>query len=361
MGWNERREWPENYEMVTVVDPNENSFSLQMPKGWKNQAFLVRNQGAERRVVHAVSPDGNTTIFMGDPNMPNFQVPNPYMDYSDPLFHMNPMLRIHQYVPAEPFFVDYTQRRYGGAPGFRITGATPNPTLEQAYRAEGQRLGVNWMATATAISFEFTENGRHVRGLLNGATLLSDSGWIVDLGGILSYGDPNRYTSLFYQMGQSMQTSAQWRQQQNWAHQQAMGQIQSNHQAMMASMQSGHQQRMNDIQSSGEANTRRWQEQQAQNDISHQQFIDQIRSTPPRASQSDQEDFSHRRFLNYIQEQNTVVDSSGNTYQVDGSHERYYVNRRDNTYIGTDSTTDREGLRARGVNPDDYEEVKIKR
>lgn len=351
----------ETIEMVTMVDPNENSFSLQMPKGWRNQAFLVRNQGMERRVVQAVSPDGGTTIFMGDPNMPNFQEPTPFMDFNNPLLHMNPMSRVHPYVPAEPFFMDYVRGRYGMAPGFRITGSSPNPTIEQSVYAEMQRAGMHCLVTAVTIAFEYIDNGRPVRALLFGSTTKFDNLWIVDVGGIATAGDPNRYTDLYFHMGRTMQTNPQWRQQQNMLHQQRMGQIRADGQAWMNVMQQGHQQRMDNIQQAGEANTRQWQERQAANDIAHQQFIDYINSPTAGVNPTAQDDFSHRRFLNYINEENTVVDSSGNTYQVDGSHERYYVNKNNNTYIGTDSTTEREDLRKRGVNPDDYEEVRIRR
>jgi hypothetical protein len=55
------------------------------------------------------------------------------------------------------------------------------------------------------------------------------------------------------------------------------------------------------------------------------------------------------------------VNPSGQAFQVDNSHQRYFVNKNDRTYIGTDSTTNLDDLRSKiGINPDDYEEVKIK-
>jgi hypothetical protein len=66
--------------------------------------------------------------------------------------------------------------------------------------------------------------------------------------------------------------------------------------------------------------------------------------------------------VNPIREEHTVAGADGGTYQVDAHHERYFVNKWDNTYIGTGATTDRNDLRRNyGVNPDDYEEVKIVR
>jgi hypothetical protein len=48
--------------------------------------------------------------------------------------------------------------------------------------------------------------------------------------------------------------------------------------------------------------------------------------------------------------------------QVEAGQDQYFRNKSDNTYIGTDSTKELEDLRRiMGLNPDDYENVKIKR
>jgi hypothetical protein len=57
-----------------------------------------------------------------------------------------------------------------------------------------------------------------------------------------------------------------------------------------------------------------------------------------------------------------VVDPGGQTYQVGTWQDCYYVDKTDNTYIGTDSTVERDDLRSRfGVNPDSYEETRIRK
>ena len=57
-----------------------------------------------------------------------------------------------------------------------------------------------------------------------------------------------------------------------------------------------------------------------------------------------------------------VVAADGSTFQVEAGHQRYYKHKRDDSYLGTDSSVDVADLRARfGVNPDDYEEVRVKR
>ena len=53
-----------------------------------------------------------------------------------------------------------------------------------------------------------------------------------------------------------------------------------------------------------------------------------------------------------------MIDGEGNTYQVADGYDRYFRRRTDDTWIGTRSHRDLSGLS--GVNPDEYEEVKIK-
>ena len=113
------------------------------------------------------------------------------------------------------------------------------------------------------------------------------------------------------------------------------------HEANMAAIQASgarHQQRMAALQASGDARVNAWKQQQAQSDASHE------------------------RFLNYIKGENTVVNGSGVTSQVEAGQDRYFRNKTNNTSIGTDSTKELEDLRKiMGLNPDDYENVKIKR
>jgi hypothetical protein len=356
-------------DWITMTDPNEGAFSVQMPRGWQNQAFQVRPYDQVRSVVNSRSPDGSVYLFLGDPNLPTFM--DPSQMYGGMMPFGNPLSQVHPYIPADAFFSQYAQQRFGQSPGFQINSAGPNPMLERAAHEKARQRGMNVWVTSISISFQFSDNGTPVNGLLHGLNISFGNIWVPDVSGILTTGDPAQYNEMLMHMSASYQTSAQWRQQQDNLHAQRMNQINANHQSAMASMQAGHAARMDAIQQFGAANTQMWQERQSQNDAMHQSFIDSIRQTPASVYDSgasgspgytDYSDASHQRFLNTIKEENTVVDQSGQTYQVESGHERYYINKRDNSYIGTDSTTDQHHLRAKfGVNPDDYEEVKIKR
>jgi hypothetical protein len=354
---------------VTMTDPNEGAFRVQMPRGWQNQALQVRPYGQVRSVVNARSPDGSVYLFMGDPNLPTFTEPSPM--YGGMMPFSNPLAQVHPYVPAEAFFADYLRQRFGRNAGFSLLGQAPNPTLERAAHEKARERGGTVHVTAITLTFRFHDNGTPVNGLLHGMTISFGSIWVPDVSGILTTGDPAQYNEMLHYMTHSYQTSAQWRQMQDNLHAQRMHQIQTDHNSAIAAMQAGHAARMDAIHQFGATNTQMWQERQAQNDAMHQSFMDSIRQTPASVYDSGTgggsgyagaHDAAHQRFLNTIKEENTVVDQSGQTYQVESGHERYYINRRDNTYIGTDSATEQHHLRTRfGVNPDDYEEVKIRR
>jgi hypothetical protein len=112
-----------------------------------------------------------------------------------------------------------------------------------------------------------------------------------------------------------------------------------------------HNQNMAWIQQSAQRHQQRMQAIQAQGDASTRAFNDRMASM----------DSSHRGFLNYINDENTVVGSSGKVLQVDNGYQRYFVHKTNNTYVGGDITMDLDKLRKFNLNPDDYEEVKVKK
>ncbi|MBL7736818.1 MAG: hypothetical protein JNL51_15270, partial [Chitinophagaceae bacterium] len=61
-----------------------------------------------------------------------------------------------------------------------------------------------------------------------------------------------------------------------------------------------------------------------------------------------------------IKGEHTVRDSEGNTYQVDNSQDKYFIDKTNNTYIGTDATKTLDDLREiMRVNVDNFENVQI--
>lgn len=343
--------------MVAVTEPMEGAFTILMPEGWQNQAYLQREHSLNRIIASSIQPDGGTMIYLSDPRIPYFMEPNPYIDPQ--LMAFSPSMRMQPYTPADAFFQDYVRQCFSGAPHFRITEITDSPDLQRILEEEARRGEHQPRSTSVRIAFEHHHNGQPLRCLLHGVTAAIPSVWYADLFTVSTTGDLSRYNELALQMVASRRFNPVWAnaqralQAQQLAHQRAMGQQQLDHINNMTRIQTqGHNQRMQDIQNFGQANTRMHEDRMTQSDAQHQSWM----------NQQAWEDNLQRDRINTIREQHTVIDSGGNAYQVDNHHERYYLNKRDNTYIGVSSATELHDLRrTHGVNPDDYEEVKIVR
>lgn len=337
--------------LVTVTEPEEQAFTVKLPDGWKKQVALVQVYDQKRPIVTATKPDGNTFLFLGDPQMPGFSEPNPQFD-SSPLANTHPLLKPAPFTPAKEFFTAYLKKKFGKLPDFRIVGAAPNPRLESIARESMKKYGLTGKITAVLIAFDYRDNGKLIRSLINGLTFKNGAVWVADLNGVSTMGDPTQYNDLLLQVAESFKSNPKWQAKQRelsqQRHEATMAMIRANtaamtrrHEANMAAIQSSaarHQQRMAALHAAGDARMNAWKEQQAQSDVSQE------------------------RFLNYIKGENTVVNSSGSTFQVEAGQDRYFKNKSENTFIGTDSTKELQDLRKiMGLNPDDYEEVKIKR
>jgi hypothetical protein len=147
------------------------------------------------------------------------------------------------------------------------------------------------------------------------------------------------YHPLLMRVLNSGRTDPEWKAQEQTRHEQRMAQMRQNHQNQIASWNASnrrHEMRMKAIQDAGDASMRNWYANQAVGES------------------------NHRGFLNYISEEHTVV-AGGKAFQVDNSHQKYFVNRADNSYVGTDSTASLDDLRKMGIDPSGYEEARIKR
>ncbi len=327
--------------MVTLKDPVEGSFTIKMPKGWRNQAYLVRVYELHNVVATSLSPDGKTLLFIGDPRLPYHMVPTPYMNAETFTAPMNPLMKFAEYQTADQFFARYVRGKFGKLPGFRITKTGPNPEVIQQVRESLQRGNVQMQVSAVRIAFDYTDNGKPMHGLVNGATMTNGSVWFPAVSGVSTPGDPVKQNAVLFRVVASHRTDPGWKARQQQQHEQRMARLRQDHANMIASFNASnrrHEMRMKSIQDAGDASMQRWYQNQAKSDA------------------------THRNFLNYITDEHTVVDSSGKAYQVDNSHQRYFVHKRDNTYIGTDTHTSLDDLRAKmQINPDDYKEVKIKK
>jgi hypothetical protein len=340
----------------TVHDAEQN-FSLAMPRGWRNRAWLKLNGSVPHQLATAESPSGQTALFLGDPTLPQFIEPAGVM-FGPPAGTV-----VRPYTSIEHFLPTYAQHRFGGLPGFRLGAMAPSPELFQLVGQAAQRAGAAqvWI-TAGRLTFAFDEGPRRVQALLLGSCVSFGQIWLADVHGISTVSEPEAFAPALLEMLASRRTNPailqrqlQERARSAAQHQATMAMLdqgaallQANHQRNMATLQgmaSSHQARMASLHESHEAHNAAWRSQQSAQEAAHH-------------AQVHTSDDAHRRFLNAIVEERTVIDGEGNTYQVADGYDRYFRRRSDGAWLGTRNHRDLSGLP--GVNPDDYDEVKIK-
>lgn len=90
-----------------LADPNEGSFQVEVPSGWRNSGGLKRYNALQYRAwAAAVSPDGNTILDIGDANEPAYATPmigfapGSVYDASGTYYIVEPLQTAQQYVVA---------------------------------------------------------------------------------------------------------------------------------------------------------------------------------------------------------------------------------------------------------------------
>jgi hypothetical protein len=337
---------PPTTDFVTMRDPVENAYTMGMPNGWHNRTYSVRVFDIHSMVATTISPDGSVLIYSGDPSIPHYWSPAAATPVHRDMARYHPRMRIEPFVRATSYFPGYVKRKFGVLPGFELGSTEADPEAEEKMRHKAAAMGIRMMPTVAKVSFRYTDNGKPMNALVIGTT--SDSGpfWVVTVSGIATTGDPKDYVDMLDAMGRTYQANPAWQAEQARRHQERMAQIE----AFGRQLTAQHQRNMAAIQLSAQLHQQRMAAIQAQGDASMKAYYDRMASS----------DAQHRTFLNYINDERTVVDSSGETFQVDGSYQRYFVNKHDGTYVGGDSTMEIDKLRGLGLNPNDYEEVKIK-
>lgn len=343
-------------QWVRVVEANEGSFSLEMPAGWRHEVALLRLSSSQaRQHIRAVSPDGSVTIYLNDPNFPTFVEPSLFS------FFPNPGMQTAPYTPAPQFFSQYIAQTYRGA---TVTDVADSPRMAQAAHSVAAPHGGARRVDAAELRFTFTPESRRISSLLRGYTAAAGQMWVVSASGLFC--DATRtvddWVPVLDHMENTLTTNAAWvqadRQRMQAAHQQTMDQIDANTAAMTA----GHQQRMADIAAFGAASTAShqsrmadidagmasWQAQQASSDRAHSATMDGVRSGGAGSGAPGSPGLSeHDRFLNVMKGEETVTTESGQSWQVESGHDRYYVDEANNTYIATDATTEQADLTAK--------------
>lgn len=89
---------------ITVRDPREQAFSIQVPQGWKTYGGLFRFSAIDARmVVDSTSPDSLIELRIGDAAIPPYRVPGPFLATGP---------GVAAYVQANTFAAKYGQARF---------------------------------------------------------------------------------------------------------------------------------------------------------------------------------------------------------------------------------------------------------
>lgn len=336
---------PPTTDFVTVRDPVENAFSMGMPKGWANRAYSARVFDVHNMVTTSISPNGSVLLFSGDPSIPTHWDPAMATPLQRDMAKKHPAMKLEPFTRAETYFPAYVKQKFGALPAFKLVSTEPDADATRRLKEKFAAAGVAMEPTVANVHFTYTDAGRPMNGLIIGSTSDSHAFWVVTVSGITTTADPKPYVPMLEAMGRTHQMNPEWQAEQQRKHQARMAQIE----AFGRQLTAQHQRNMAAIQQSAQAHQQRMQAIWSANDASMKSFNERMASS----------DAQHRNFLNYLNEENTVVGSNGATYQVDGSYQRYFMNKQNHTYVGGDATMGIDDLRGMGLNATDYEEVTI--
>src|ERR1035437_9045926 len=160
---------------VRWQDPKENAFSIEVPAGWKVNGGVFRFVPLDTRPAwEAVSPDGQTRITGGDPQLGPFTEPNQVLamagfregsEYS-PGYGLRYIVR--RYVSGAPFVREYvTARAPQFCTGLAITDNRDRSDADAAINAIYQRygsMGVMMQIHSGEASFTCDQQGRAMAG-----------------------------------------------------------------------------------------------------------------------------------------------------------------------------------------------------
>ena len=333
--------------MVTLSDPVNDAFTVEVPEGWDSIAYSSVEGQIARNVVNTVSPDGGTVIFAGDPKLPSYWEPSAANDTIVDAAEMLDSMEIRAYTPADEYVVEYVTDKFGEIEGFTMGDVVREPDREEKLREQAAAQGVplDDIRVATA-RFTFDDDDS---GLTNAAvsvgTYAGSGIWSVDVNGVATDGDLDAFMALANQVSASRKANPAFVETMNQRHEDTMAMIQQRTEEMTRQ----HEANMAWIQDSANAHQQRMQAIWDSNDAQMANYYDRMASG----------DVEHRQFLNYINDERTVLDSSGAKHQVDDSYQRYWMNPSTGSYVGGDINFSETQLRELGLNPSDYEEVQI--
>ena len=215
-------------QWVTVRDPREQAFSIQVPQGWKTYGGLFRYSNIDARmVVDMTSPDGLTNLQIGDSTVPPYRVPGPMLP---------PGPGVAQYVTAKVFATKYGQARFASM----CQGMVITKSDDMAPKYHPAQQGMSH-TTGGEVFISCTRNGAPMSGYVYAETMLMGPGgpgssWlVVALASLIApAGQATTAGTMLQHAGDSLAINPAWTQMQNNLNNQAIQQINASTQATIA-------------------------------------------------------------------------------------------------------------------------------
>jgi len=168
---------------ITVRDTREEAFSIEVPKGWKISGGMFRYAIAYPRPhINMISPDGKTTVRVGDATIPNYSTPNPWIPAK-----FAGQDSVAPYPTGDVFATKYGQARFSTmCQSVQVKESHPKTPK---YHQPGQGMV---RVTGGETNFTCTANGQPMAGYVYAETLLVGTGgpnskwYVVALGSYLA-------------------------------------------------------------------------------------------------------------------------------------------------------------------------------
>jgi hypothetical protein len=234
--------------MVTYTDPTEAAFSLSVPQGWTVKGGVQRtNTVTANPWIIATSPDGATSVSIGDPSIPSFTLPSQVHAAGSIVQNAaGAQSPVESYETSIQFAGDYAQRAWGKSCALQAAGSQAEPGLAQTAQAASARIAQMVGVAPSQANYDggsarFT-CGANTVAVLDVTTqtqgAYSGGFWNVPL--VFAYSTPSASQAQTDQLARAMRASwqpnAQWQAKMVAATQQVMAANQRQGQAEMAAL-----------------------------------------------------------------------------------------------------------------------------
>jgi hypothetical protein len=139
---------------TTFIDPSEHAFTAEVPQGWLVQGGMERKSDTNVMGWLALaSQDGSTTVFIHDPNIPLFVLPN--QQRREGTWAVNGALglaAVFPYAGGAQFAAKYGQKAFASACGnLQLKGTQSEPDLVQRQIQQYRELAAAVGATGAGV------------------------------------------------------------------------------------------------------------------------------------------------------------------------------------------------------------------